>query len=195
MPTNDIGLYLGLYSLSGGTSYGKKPRDDGIGCYNDPIALKINWRIDSTAAEVPVKFQNDWKSLNQNLTVWRLHEILWQDVHRLSEWRHWVFIHSAYLSFAPYSLYKIAGSPKASKRWDSGLDFPFTQCCRNACQMSARWDHFTIPSRRLETSRYLKTSVRLVNRGPVYDLDDVQQIGTRARLNIKNSLFSYSDSP
>ena len=43
-----------------------------IGSYNDCIALQFG----STAAEVPVKFQSDWKSLNPNLVVLRLHEIL-----------------------------------------------------------------------------------------------------------------------
>ena len=45
-----------LYSLSGKTSY-----------------RQISW---SAAAEVPVKFQSDWKSLNPNLTASRHHEIL-----------------------------------------------------------------------------------------------------------------------
>ena len=37
-----------------------------------------NHRIDfgNSVAEMPVKFQSDWNSLNPNLTVSRLHEIL-----------------------------------------------------------------------------------------------------------------------
>ena len=42
-----------------------------VGCYNDRIALKF----DSAAAEVPVKFLGDWKSVAPNLTASRLHEI------------------------------------------------------------------------------------------------------------------------
>ena len=47
-----------------------------IGCYNDSIALKFDRHLGSTAAEVPVKFQSDWKCLNPNLAASRLHEIL-----------------------------------------------------------------------------------------------------------------------
>ena len=32
--------------------------------------------LGSAAAEVPVKFHNDWKSLNQNIAASRLQEIL-----------------------------------------------------------------------------------------------------------------------
>ena len=63
---------LGLYSLSGKTSY-----------------RQISWSLEATrlsvAAEVPVKFQSNWKSLNLNLVTSRLHEILRLDVLRLSE--------------------------------------------------------------------------------------------------------------
>ena len=37
------------------------------------------------AAEVPVKFQSDWKSLNPILAASSLHEILGEDVRSLSE--------------------------------------------------------------------------------------------------------------
>ena len=41
--------------------------------------------LGSAAAEMPVKFQSDLKSLNRNLTASRLHEILREDVRPLSE--------------------------------------------------------------------------------------------------------------
>ena len=44
-----------------------KTRSHEIGCYNDCIRLKFDRHLGSTAAEVPVKFQSDWKSLNLNL--------------------------------------------------------------------------------------------------------------------------------
>ena len=64
---------MGLYSLTRSTSY-----------------REISWsreaaRIGYNAAEVAVKFQSDWKSLNMNLAASRLHEILLQDVRPLSE--------------------------------------------------------------------------------------------------------------
>ena len=57
--------FLGLYSLSGKISF------DG--------------HLGSAAAEVSVKFESDWKSLNPNLAASILDEILWQDVLPLSE--------------------------------------------------------------------------------------------------------------
>ena len=50
-----------------------KPRD---WVYNNRIALKFDRYFGSAAAEVPVKFQSNWKSLNPNLAASRLHEIL-----------------------------------------------------------------------------------------------------------------------
>ena len=47
-----------------------------IGCYNDRIALKVDGHLGSAAAEVPVKFQSDWKSLNSNLAASSFLEIL-----------------------------------------------------------------------------------------------------------------------
>ena len=46
-----------------------------IGCYDYRITLKFDRHLDSSAAEMPVKFQSDQKSLNP-----RLHETLRQDV-------------------------------------------------------------------------------------------------------------------
>ena len=53
-----------------------KSRSREIGCYSYRITLKFDRHLGSTAAEVPVKFQGDWKSLNPNLVASRLHEIL-----------------------------------------------------------------------------------------------------------------------
>ena len=44
--------------------------------YNDCIALKFDGYLGSAADEDPVKWQGDWRSLNQNLAVSRLYEIL-----------------------------------------------------------------------------------------------------------------------
>ena len=62
-------MIQGLYSLSGRTSYRKISRslETASLCYNDRIALKFDRHLDSTAAEMPVKFQSVWKSLNMNL--------------------------------------------------------------------------------------------------------------------------------
>ena len=53
-----------------------KSRSREIGCYSDCISLKFGSHLGSGAAEMPVKFQCDWKSLNPNLTASRLREIL-----------------------------------------------------------------------------------------------------------------------
>ena len=53
-----------------------KSRSREIGCCNGRIALKFDRHLGSNAAEVPAKFQSDWKSLNPNLAASRLHEIL-----------------------------------------------------------------------------------------------------------------------
>ena len=53
-----------------------KSRSREIRCQNDRIALKFERHFGSAAAEVPVKFQSDWKSLYMNLAASRLHEIL-----------------------------------------------------------------------------------------------------------------------
>ena len=53
-----------------------KSRSHKIGCYDDCIALKYDRCLGSAAAEMPVKFESDWKSLNPNLVASRLHEIL-----------------------------------------------------------------------------------------------------------------------
>ena len=38
--------------------------------------MEFDRHLGSAAAEVPVKFQSDWKSLNPNPVAERLHEIL-----------------------------------------------------------------------------------------------------------------------
>ena len=53
-----------------------KSRKSEIKCYNYRIALKFDRHLGSAAAEVPVKFQSDWKNLNPNLAASRLREIL-----------------------------------------------------------------------------------------------------------------------
>ena len=77
----------GLYSLSGRTSYRKISWSLEVARldYNDSIALKFDRHLSSAAADVPVKYQSDWKSLNPNLSVSSLREILRWDVRPLSE--------------------------------------------------------------------------------------------------------------
>ena len=53
-----------------------KSRRHEIKCYNDHIGLKFDRHLGSAAAEVLVKFQSDWKSLNPNPVASRLHEVL-----------------------------------------------------------------------------------------------------------------------
>ena len=70
----------GFYLLSGPTSYRKilwcLSLSCEIGCYNDRITLKFDRHLGSSAAEMPVTFQRDCKSLNPNLAASRLHKIL-----------------------------------------------------------------------------------------------------------------------
>ena len=44
--------------------------------YTDRVALEFNRHHSSAAADEPVKFQSDWKSLHLNLAASGLHEIL-----------------------------------------------------------------------------------------------------------------------
>ena len=50
-----------------------KSRSQAIECNNDGIILKCGWHLHSTAAEVPVKLQSDWKRLNSNLVASSFH--------------------------------------------------------------------------------------------------------------------------
>ena len=66
--------YQGLYSLSGKTSYRQ------ISWSLEAASLCVimivsRWNLTGISAEVPVKFQSNWKSLNPNLATSRLHEI------------------------------------------------------------------------------------------------------------------------
>ena len=47
-----------------------------IGCFNDRIALKFDRHLDSTIAEVPVKFQSNLKRLDPNFTASSIHATL-----------------------------------------------------------------------------------------------------------------------
>ena len=62
-----------LYSLSGKTSYRQISWSLEAARLNVAMAVSL-WNL--AAAEVPAKFQSDWKSLNPNLAASRLHEIL-----------------------------------------------------------------------------------------------------------------------
>ena len=53
-----------------------KSRSREIGCYNARIAPNFDRHLGSSAAELPVKFQSDRKSLNPNLAASRLNKIL-----------------------------------------------------------------------------------------------------------------------
>ena len=53
-----------------------KSRSREIGCYDDRIVLKFDWNLSSAAAEVPVKYQRNWKSVHLNLEASRLHKFL-----------------------------------------------------------------------------------------------------------------------
>ena len=71
---------LDLYSLSGKASYRQISRSleaARFGCFNGRLAMQFDRHLSSGAAEVPVKFQSDWKSLNPNLAASILREILW----------------------------------------------------------------------------------------------------------------------
>ena len=67
----------GLYSLSGRTRYRQiSSRRREIGCHNNRIARKFDKDLGYRAADVPVKFQSDLKSLTPKLAVPRLSHIL-----------------------------------------------------------------------------------------------------------------------
>ena len=70
---------MGLYSLSGKTSYHQISWS--LEAARLDVAMVVSLRkfdrhLGSIAAEEPVKFKSDWKSLNQNLAASKLHEIL-----------------------------------------------------------------------------------------------------------------------
>ena len=45
--------------------------------------------LGSTAVEMPVQLESDWKNLNLNLATLRLRDILWENVRPLSEKKPW----------------------------------------------------------------------------------------------------------
>ena len=57
-----------------------KSRCREIGIYDDRIVLKLVRHLGSAAADLPVEFQSDWKSLNPNLAASSLNEILRYEV-------------------------------------------------------------------------------------------------------------------
>ena len=64
--------YLSLYSLSGQTSYRQISWiPEAVRLDVQMIALQFDGHLGSSAAEVPVKFQNDWRSINPNLAASR----------------------------------------------------------------------------------------------------------------------------
>ena len=69
-------VFHSICALSGRTSYRKITWSRKIGCYNDRIILKFDAHLGNAAANVLVKFQNDWKKLKPNVAASRLHEIL-----------------------------------------------------------------------------------------------------------------------
>ena len=74
-----------------------KSRSHEIGCYNDRIGMKSDRHLGSAVAEIPFTFQSDRKSLNPKLAASRLHEILREDVHLLSELRPWSLYFTSYI--------------------------------------------------------------------------------------------------
>ena len=61
-----IRIVLGLYSIRGFETYYRQ-------IVSKPREYLIVLKFDSTAVEVPVKLQSDWKSLNPNDAASRLH--------------------------------------------------------------------------------------------------------------------------
>ena len=68
---------LSLYSVSGKTSYRQISWRLEAARLDVEIVVSL-WNLTGTSAvaQVPAKFQSDWKSLNPNLAASRLHEIL-----------------------------------------------------------------------------------------------------------------------
>ena len=69
----DLAFHVGLYSLSGRSSHRKIVLS--LETTRLGVILVVSlWNV--TAAEVPIKFQSDWKSLNPNFAATRRQEIL-----------------------------------------------------------------------------------------------------------------------
>ena len=82
-PPYNIGVYprkkrkqQGLYSENGKTSYRQISWSLEAARLDVIVALKFDRHLGSAAAEVPVKFQSYWESLNPNLAASRLHKVL-----------------------------------------------------------------------------------------------------------------------
>ena len=72
-------MQFNYYSPSGKTSYRQiswSLEGTGFGYCHDFIALKFGRHLGNAAAEVPVKFHSDLKSLRRNIAASRLQEIL-----------------------------------------------------------------------------------------------------------------------
>ena len=82
-----------------------KYRSCEIECYNDPITMKFDRHFGSAAAEVPVKFQSDWKSLNLNYGASRHHEILWWKVDRCPGFDYGFVLHSSQWSLVSGTIF------------------------------------------------------------------------------------------
>ena len=68
-------LLLCLCSLSGKTSYSQNPWR--LKATRLVVFMIVSlWNLAGSAAEVPVKFQSDWESLNSKPMAARLHDIL-----------------------------------------------------------------------------------------------------------------------
>ena len=84
-PPNQPSIH-GFYSIHKAVRrFTTKIRSREIKCHNGRFALKFDKHLGRTAAEVPVKFKSDWKSLYPNLAASSLHEILRWDACPLSE--------------------------------------------------------------------------------------------------------------
>ena len=57
------------YWITSSNPYRCMSRSRDMGCYNALTALKFDKSLGNAAAEVPAKFQSDWKSLNPNLAA------------------------------------------------------------------------------------------------------------------------------
>ena len=78
---------LGLYSLCGKTPYRKISWSlEAARMYMIMIVSLWDRHLGNVAAEVPVKFQSDWISMDPNPAASKFHEILWWDVGPSAEW-------------------------------------------------------------------------------------------------------------
>ena len=143
-----------VYSQSGKASYYQIWRSLHIWLCKCLIVLKFERRIWSSAAGASLKFQNDNIMLIPNLPPHiEPYEISRQGALLLSHYKSRASVHQADGRL-------IARSLEVSKTWDSGLDFsnssdiwgsPQQQRGRYACQISERYEQYSIQSRGSET--------------------------------------------